>query len=102
MFNNPGKKIKTFAVVVFWIGCTFAFLSFFACQIIGTVEHEPGTMILGLVSLILSPLFSWISSLLLYGFGQLIDNSDKLVKNTDKLVDNPETPTAPDWNKFEN
>ena len=35
--------------------------------------------ILGLLWLILGPIISWISSFVLYGFGQLVDNSDKLI-----------------------
>lgn len=69
MFDNIGGKIKVLAQVVCWIGITIS-------VIFGLISFENG----GIVVIILGSLFSWIGSFTLYGFGQLIENSDILVE----------------------
>ena len=74
MFNNIGGKIKTLVKILtfleiaftFAIGCCFVFF------------HT----LLGLLIMFLGPLFCWITSFFLYGFGQLIENSDRIANNT--------------------
>jgi len=74
MFNNIGKKIKILASVIAIIGicCSIMFflIKFFTANNIK----------LGIYVAIFGSLFSWIGSFVLYGFGQLIENSDKIVK----------------------
>lgn len=70
-FNNIGKKIKVLATVSAIVGCVFFIL-------FGILMYRFWN-ILGLCLLIGGPIFSWISCFVLYGFGQLVDNSDKLV-----------------------
>ena len=72
-FNNIGKKIKTMAKISFYL-LSVLFLFYGILLIIKT--HND---ILGLLWLILGPIISRISSFVLYGFGQLVDNSDKLI-----------------------
>lgn len=40
--------------------------------------------ILSIFILIVGPLFSWTSSFVMYGFGELIDKSTEIAKNTRK------------------
>ena len=42
----------------------------------------------GLLVLIAGPIIAWVSSWLLYGFGQLIENTDQLVLNAEKPYSN--------------
>lgn len=75
MFNNVGSKIKLVARVVCWVGIVAAVLS----GLIFMLNAAHGMGILGgLLIMLLGALGSWISSLLIYGFGQLVENSDVL------------------------
>jgi hypothetical protein len=72
MFDHIGSKIKTLATILTVIGIV---LSFF-CGLTLLLNEEGS----GLVIMILGSLCSWLGSFLLYGFGQLIENSDKIVE----------------------
>lgn len=76
MFNNIGNKIKTYAEVVSWIGIIASIITGIVIMItIATFE----AIFLGLLICIIGSLACWISSFVLYGFGQLIENTDILV-----------------------
>ncbi|MBR3824812.1 MAG: hypothetical protein IKJ39_06395 [Lachnospiraceae bacterium] len=94
MFNNIGEKIKTLASVITVIGIIASLI--LGCWMISANDD---LALIGLLVMFLGSLVSWIGSFLLYGFGQLIENSDKLVQmyssndlapkiNTDHLSDN--------------
>ncbi len=83
MFNNIGAKIKTLVTFLCWIGiiasCVGAILYW------SLMEEFLG----GLGILVGGCLFFWISSFILYGYGELIENSaiiaNKITpKNTSK------------------
>lgn len=73
MFDNIGKKIKTLAKVICWAGIIASFIG----AIIIYEEFEE--IIFCILTLAVGALISWVGSFTLYGFGQLIDNSDILV-----------------------
>ena len=74
MFENIGCKIKMLAKVCCWVGI-------FVSVIYGIILlSENNNELIGLSVFILGPLFSLIGSFVIYGFGQLIENSDKLVE----------------------
>lgn len=75
MFNNVGKKIKGFAAVLTWIGIVASCLSGMVTMVID--DEFVGV---GLLIMVIGSLLSWISSLTMYGFGELVDNSAKAVK----------------------
>lgn len=79
MFNNVGAKLKATAKVIVWIGITVCIISGFVML----VSAEDAVLI-GLLIMTVGSLLSWISSLLLYGFGELIENSQIIAdkKNT--------------------
>lgn len=77
MFGNIGGKIKTLAKVLTWLGIISFVIWGFVC-----ISDEE--KVLGLILMIGGSLSSWISSFLLYGFGQLIENSDKIVELLNK------------------
>ena len=78
MFDNIGSKLKTVAQVFAWLGIAasalFGIIVMFA---------NGDTPLPGLIIIVFGCLGSWISSLGLYGFGQLIENTDKLVAQKD-------------------
>lgn len=72
MFDNIGKKIKSLAEVVTTLGIVFSILA-------GIVNMINTGFLVGVVFMAIGILLSWISSFFIYGFGQLIENSDQMV-----------------------
>ena len=77
MFDNIGDKIKTLAKVVCWIGII-------ACIITGIVlmATDEDLVLAGILTAVLGSILSWVSSFVLYGFGQLVENSDIIAKQS--------------------
>ena len=73
MFRNVGSKIKIFAIIFFF---------FLECSAISTMAvfmtltEDVKKWWIALAVILVSPLVAWISSVFIYGFGQLIENSD--------------------------
>lgn len=80
MFDNIGGKIKALAKVLCWIDIV-------ASIIVGIVLVIEDFTFAGILMLTLGPLFSWIGSFVLYGFGQLIENSDAAVAYHESELD---------------
>ncbi len=74
MFDNIGSKLKTVAQVFAWLGIGASALIGLIVMFANGDTPVPGLLIIGL-----GCVGSWISSLGMYGFGQLIENTDKLV-----------------------
>lgn len=75
-YNNIGRKIKTLAKTIAGIGITASVI--YAIVVVWQ-SNSPIFIIQGLLTMIVGSLISWLSSLTLYGFGQLIENTDILV-----------------------
>ena len=89
MFDNIGKKIKGVAGFVFILGSvasvvyglgTMMSLSFFSSS------YGSG-ILLGILIIGVGILLSWLSVLLIYGFGELIEKTTEIAKNTKDLAD---------------
>lgn len=84
MFNNIGRKIKFLAETLAWFGI-------FLCVITGIIviargiQYESSLIGLGICIMMIGPIICWILSWPLYGYGQLIENSDILVYATAKF-----------------
>lgn len=74
MFDNIGSKLKMVAKVM-------AYLGIGASALIGIIVMfaNGDTPVPGLLIIALGCFGSWASSLGMYGFGHLIENTDKLV-----------------------
>lgn len=72
MFTKMGSKIKMLAKVSCWIGIVYSVI-FFVMTLIAVGDKTQ--IMLGFLTLVLGPLLSWIGSFVLYGFGELIENS---------------------------
>lgn len=68
MFSNIGGKIKTTTAVCCWV-------SIVLLAIAGIALISSGAALYGIIMLIAGPLTAWISSILMYGFGELVENS---------------------------
>ncbi len=85
MYTNIGAKIKGLAKFVCFLGIAAALVAgigLMTTQSIGYREISPGvysqggSVPAGLLVMVLGSIGSWLGSLVLYGFGQLIENSD--------------------------
>ena len=92
MFDNIGGKIKTLAKVVCWIGIIGSCLAGFVLLVEGLDVSEE-LILYGILVAGVGSLFSWIGSFFLYGFGQLIENTDVLVKQGQ--IQQPQAPATP-------
>ena len=72
MFKNIGAKIKKIAEIYTILGIVVSVIWGITTMAISGIG--------GLLVIVIGCLASWIGSFLLYGFGQLVENSDKLVK----------------------
>lgn len=75
MFSNIGSKIKTLAQVMTWLG-----IIAFIIIGIGIMALDDEMIFIGLIVMVVGGILSWVSSFVLYGFGQLVENSDKMVQ----------------------
>ena len=75
LYENIGGKIKKLAFGLF--------LFYAVASVIFALVYlfQGGELIIGLLILVLGPVFSFIGSWILFAFGQLVENSDILVKN---------------------
>lgn len=74
MFNNPGNKLKVLAIVLTVI--------LMLGSIIGgilIISNEGRDSWMGWPVLLGGTLFAWVSGLMMYGFGELIENSAWIV-----------------------
>lgn len=79
MYDNIGSKIKTLAQVVFVI---MAIISIISGIVI--ILSDDGAILIGILSAAIGVLLSWVGTFFLYGFGQLIENTDILVREAKK------------------
>ena len=68
MFANVGGKIKAVAQVLTWIGIIGS--------VIGGLSMTSANFLVGILIAVVGALLSWVGSLALYGFGELVENSD--------------------------
>ena len=73
MFKNIGGKIKALAITLAGLGIGFSIVYFI-------VLIKEDLLKVGSNAAILIAVISLVCAMILYGFGQLIENSDKLVK----------------------
>ncbi len=90
MFTNPGKQVKIFAMVSFGVECISALVG---CILL-FVEEE---FLYGLLTLIGGIASAYIISLLVYAFGELVENSTTLANRPSavKTVTVPPVQKAP-------
>lgn len=72
MFDNIGKKMQALATVICWIGIIASVICTFVLW--GQHSDRNPTVVLGFGVLIGGCLASWLSSMLIYAFGQLVDD----------------------------
>lgn len=83
MFDNIGIKIKKLAVSIYWLGFSLSiFLSVLYIIFHMRDFNSVIELIIVLPIIIIGCLISWIDSLLIYGFGELIVKTAEIAENT--------------------
>jgi len=81
MYANIGKKIKGLTKCAFFVEALAAVLAGLFLLFCGA-----NFIILGLLLLICGPIVAWISSWILYAFGELVDKITENEKNTSEIL----------------
>ena len=83
MFNDISAKIKASAQVLIWLGILASFVQ-------GTVILASTESYTGVVVMVVGSVSSWILSFCMYGFGQLIENTEILInRKCEEKADGP-------------
>lgn len=83
MHKEIGKKIKKMAIVIFVLE---AILFFIGAIILMAINND--LFLVGILMMIIGPLLAWVSSFILYGFGELIDKTSEIANNTSRTSAN--------------
>lgn len=81
MFDDAGGKIQGFASILCVLGII-------GSVILGLLMMNPrnGSLLTGILTIVIGSATTYISCLLMYGFGQLIENTDALVKKQNSAI----------------
>ena len=89
MYKDVGKSIKKFASVLCAIGIIFSILGGIAVALAGMngalsipVAQTSVSIAMGVFVAAVGSLLAWLSNLLLYGFGELVDKTAEIAENT--------------------
>ncbi len=88
MFQNIGKKIKTLAKVLCWIGIIGSIIGGVIMVISGAAILDYDTasgaaaIMSGVLTAVLGALFSWIGSFMMLGFGEIVEKVNEIAENT--------------------
>ncbi len=87
MFSNIGGKIMAAAKVLCWLGIIASIIIGIVFFWAASEAYNDGTLfaVFGVLVIVLGSIMSWVGSFFLYGFGQLVENSDSLVYLTRRL-----------------
>ncbi len=77
MYDNIGGKIKGLAKVLFIVTAIAEVITGIALM-----ATDEDLILYGFLVMIVGPIVAWVSSWLLYGFGELIDKASDIERNT--------------------
>lgn len=92
MFENIGEKIKSLASIICWFGIVASIAV--ALFLFASAPEDGVIVIFSMVILILGPLISWLSTCILYGYGELISKSCEITMILHKTSENVNTSSA--------
>ena len=70
MFDRIGSKIKGLSSIITWLGIIISCVSGFVL-----ISGGDEQILIGIIVMVVGSLMAWISSFLLYGFGELIEKT---------------------------
>ena len=81
MYKNIGKKIKFFAALVGYLGVIGSIIiGIVITTLLDDNYLTSDVSYLGIIIGIVSALICWVSQYIIYGFGELVDNSTQINK----------------------
>ena len=87
MFQNIGKKIKTVAIVIMIVGIVLSVLGGLFAFWGGYLGFDFITALVSFIMIAsLGILFSWLSVFILYGFGELVDQSMTMTQRQEEIL----------------
>lgn len=89
MYNNIGGKIKVLAIISFALTALAFFISGIALM-----ADDDDFIFLGMLMMFGGPVLGWISSWLIYGFGELIVKATEIARNTQGGQTAPQAPVV--------
>lgn len=95
MFEDIGNKIKFLAKTLCCLGVIASLILGGYIIADGISENSVGRTYSGILTATLGSLFSWIGNFIIYGFGQLVENSDKLVEKMDFQINRLNIQSSP-------
>lgn len=80
IFKNAGPKLKTLAIIFFVISLIVGEVIAISLIISGSNSYYSGelSIIIGIILVIISPLIAWLSSIILYAFGELCEDVHRM------------------------
>ena len=91
MFKNIGGKINLFSKILCWVGISLSLIIGFT----NIIFPDRVSLLLGIAIPPVGSLLSYVISMFMYGFGELIETNVQIAENT-----NPEKPKNY-WNNKE-
>lgn len=102
MFRNIGHKIKVLAIIVCACGIFFSLVSGAFLILAGIFSargplYVPGQsfyisggilIAAGILVMLFGSLFSWLSTFFMYGYGQMVENTDRIDQHLQNLERN--------------
>ena len=92
LFRNIGKKIKLLVKVIFWAGVAIFVIAAIVCFVLAVLpQYRPFSAqfaIAGIECLIGGPIAMWLSCILLYAYGELVDNTSEIKDRLSKMQEN--------------
>ena len=93
LFLNIGSKLKILSKIVFWIGVLASVIGCIAVFVFGIyttiLEGDWSCALIAILGLVGIPcigtLISWLSVLIMYAFGELVENSAICAKDVKKV-----------------
>ncbi len=87
MYTNIGGKIKAVAKVAAWLGIIASVVSGITMMSAGNlysygIDFGGLGVIGGILVIVVGSVIAWLSSLALYGFGELIERTAEIAENT--------------------
>lgn len=92
LFRNIGKKIKLITKVFFWVGVAISVIAAIVLFVLSLLpQYRPFSAqlaVAGIIWLIGGPIAMWLSCILVYAYGELVDNTSEIKDRLSKMQEN--------------
>ena len=87
MFRNIGKTIKVMSLVLLCCSIVLSILAYFRALNLAIESQQVGVLVSACIYVIIWIALSAVVSLLMYGFGQLIENTRTLINLNVRIIE---------------